>query len=80
VLLVVLCILRNWFQCPARSQATDEWQNFRSDKRKWTEATSDYIQKIVVDVIGKLSDNDAVRQDIGALVDIAPPERYGIAR
>jgi hypothetical protein len=66
VLLVVLCILRNWFEyvpIPGTLTSTDEWQNFRSDKKKWTEF-SQHIEKIVVDVIGKLPDNDAVRQDI----------------
>ncbi|KAJ7864781.1 hypothetical protein B0H14DRAFT_3862426, partial [Mycena olivaceomarginata] len=38
-------------------------QNFRSDKKKWT-VFSQHIEKIVVDVIGKLSENDAVRRDI----------------
>jgi hypothetical protein len=63
---VVLCILRNWFEYVpilGTLTSTDEWQNFRSDKKKWTEF-SQYIEKIVVDVIGKLPDNDAVRQDI----------------
>ncbi|KAJ7256455.1 hypothetical protein B0H12DRAFT_1112146 [Mycena haematopus] len=38
-------------------------RNFRSDKKNWNEF-SDYVEKIVANVVGKLPDNKPVREDV----------------